>query len=91
MSPAYINCEILPGLFDSEYYVAVNGSSAYYVSKENVKLRNEQPSADNPVNGVVYGYIVLQENSKTLVQLPGEPARDNGVRTWVATEDVHAL
>ena len=38
MSEAYISCKVLPGLFDNEYYVLVNGSSAYYVHRSNVKV-----------------------------------------------------
>ena len=34
MSSAYITCQVRPGLFDNEYYVMVNGSSAYYIHKK---------------------------------------------------------
>ncbi len=36
MSVAYIICKVLPGLFENEYYVMVNGSSAYYVNRDSV-------------------------------------------------------
>lgn len=37
MSAAYIVCKVFSGLFDTEYYVTVNGSSAYYVNSGNVR------------------------------------------------------
>lgn len=88
MSVAYIRCEVFPGLFESEYYVLVNGSSAYYVNRDNVKVEN-QPKADKPVVGEVRGYVISTEGDKTLVQLPGE-AVVGGVRTWVDNSAVVA-
>lgn len=88
MSTVYIRCEVYPGLFSSEYYVLVNGSSAYYVDKANVKVDHE-PQSDKGVLGQVMGYAVEQSENKTLVQLSGEPAL-GGLRTWVASEDVKA-
>jgi hypothetical protein len=38
MSIIYIRCKVHRGLFDTEYYVLVNGSSAYYISRDNVKV-----------------------------------------------------
>jgi hypothetical protein len=81
MSTAYITCKVLPGLFENEYYVMVNGSSAYYVNRTNVKV-NQAPTAEKPVDGRVLGYIVETAQDKTLVQLPGE-AVVGGLRTWV--------
>jgi len=87
MSTAYIICKVLPGLFENEYYVMVNHSSAYYVNRTNV-LVSETPGKE-PVDGKVLGYIVQTEKNKTLVQLPGE-AVIGGVRTWVENECVTA-
>ena len=88
MSAAYINCNVLPGLFDNEYYVMVNGSSAYYIHKANVEL-TKQPAAGQAVIGRVKAYVVEQQEDKTLIQLPGEPVV-GGVRTWVQSEAVTA-
>ena len=38
MSKIRIRCKVLPGNFDSEYYVLVNGSTAYYINKKNVQV-----------------------------------------------------
>src|SRR5436305_103970 len=89
MSAAYITCKVLPGLFENEYYVMVNGSSAYYVSRESVVKVYGTPEAGKPVDGLVLGYIVESSGGKTLVQLPGEAAL-GGMRTWVESEAVSA-
>ena len=81
MSAAYINCEVLPGLFETEYYVVVNGDSGYFVNRQDVRVR-EEPRANHRVMGQVLGYIIEQHLGKTLVQLPGE-AVVGGLRTWV--------
>lgn len=86
MSTVQIRCKVLPGLFDTEYYVMVNGSSAYYINKVNVQVESE-PRPGHAVDGVVLGYAVEEANNKTLVQLPGEVAL-GGVRTWVDSADV---
>ncbi|HEX5474862.1 MAG TPA: hypothetical protein VFX12_09395 [Vicinamibacterales bacterium] len=85
MSSAYILCRVFPGLFDTEYYVTVNGSSAYYISRFSVEVKSE-PN-DNGVDGRVKGYVVEKSGGKTLVQLPGEPVV-GGVRTWVENDAV---
>lgn len=81
MSSVYIQCEVLPGLFDSEYYVLVNGSSAYYINRSQVQVKQE-PAVGQSVAGRVLGYLVEQSQGKTLVQLTGE-AVVGGLRTWV--------
>jgi len=88
MSKALIACRVLPGLFPNEYYVMVNGSSAYYVSREDVTVRSI-PDQDRPVDGFVYGYIVEAADGWTLVQLPGEAVL-GGIRTWVEDSAVQA-
>lgn len=89
MSEAYIACQVLPGLFDSEYYVLVNGSSAYYVSRDSVEVTGI-PQPEKPLRGKVFGYVVETADDKTLVQLPGE-AVIGGLRTWVENEAVSAV
>ena len=81
MSEAYIACTIRLGLFDNEYYVVVNGSSAYYVNRDNVQVSGV-PESDKSIDGKVRGYVVETSQDKTLVQLPGEVVI-GGLRTWV--------
>ena len=88
MSSVYITCQVLPGLFDNEYYVMVNGSSAYYINRKNVKVEQE-PTPESAVNGQVFGYFVEAGTDKILVQLTGEAAL-GGLRTWVESEAVVA-
>ena len=81
MSAAYISCEVLLGLFTTEYYVVLNGDSGYFVNRLNVRVP-EEPRRDHRVIGKVLGYIIEEHQGKTLVQLPGE-AVVGGLRTWV--------
>ena len=80
MNAAYITCEVLPGLFNTEYYVLLRDSS-YYVHRDNVKVSRE-PQGGVSVAGQVFGYIIDHAPGRTLVQLPGE-AVVGGLRTWV--------
>ena len=89
MSKAYIACQVLPGLFDNEYYVLVNGSSAYYVHRSNVQVTGI-PQGDKPLDGTVLGYVIETMQDKTLVQLPGE-AVIGGLRTWVESGAVSSV
>ena len=43
--------------WDTEYYVLVNGSPAYYISRDNVKV-SKQPQGENSVDGTVLGYLI---------------------------------
>lgn len=86
MSAVLIRCQVFPGLFESEYYVLVNGSSAFYVNKSNVKVARP-PQDDVPVEGEVLGYLISKEGDKTLVQLPGEVVV-GGARAWVESDAV---
>jgi hypothetical protein len=52
MSTIYIRCKVHRGLFDTEYYVLVNGSSAYYISRDNVMV-SKPPQGENSVYGKV--------------------------------------
>src|SRR6185295_10568627 len=81
MSTVYIRCKVHKGLFDTEYYVLVNHSSAYYVSRQDVKVP-KQPQGEQSVNGQVLGYLIAKKKGKSLVQFPGE-AVIGGLRTWV--------
>lgn len=81
MNTITLRCQVLPGIFETEYYVLVNGSSAYYVSRDNVSV-STQPTSNNAVDGKVLGYLVADQGDKVLVQLPGE-AVVGSLRTWV--------
>lgn len=87
MNDAYINCEVLPGLFSTEYYVLVHDSS-YYVHRDHVKVSRE-PQPGCSVAGQVFGYVIVREPGRTLMQLPGE-AVVGGLRTWVDDSDLSA-
>ena len=80
MNDAYITCEVLPGMFSTEYYVLVHDSS-YYVHRDHVRVSRE-PQTGSSVVGQVFGYVIDREPGRTLVQLPGE-AVVGGLRTWV--------
>ena len=86
MNYVEIRCQVSPGLFESEYFVRVNGQSAYYVNRANVQV-NSQPTAEQVVAGRVRGYKVDQRDNLTLVQLPGEVVT-GGLRTWVENDAV---
>ena len=80
MNTVYIRCKVHRGLFDTEYYVLVNGSASYYVSRDNVKVHTIP--IDAAVDGKVRGYLIEKKGAKALVQLPGE-AVVGSLRTWV--------
>jgi len=86
MSIIYIRCKVHRGLFDTEYYVLVNGSSAYYISRDHVKV-SKQPHGENSVDGKVRGYLIEKKKDRSLVQLPGE-AVVGGLRTWVTNSAI---
>lgn len=81
MNPVFVRCRVHRGLFDTEYYVLVNGSSAYYISRANVTV-TKAPQGEQGVEGKVRAYLISKKSDKSLVQLPGE-AIVGGLRTWV--------
>ena len=89
MNYVEIRCQVSPGLFESEYFVRVNGQSAYYVNRANVQV-NPQPTAEQVIAGRVRGYKVDQRDNLILVQLPGEVVT-GGLRTWVENDAVFAV
>jgi hypothetical protein len=84
LKTAYIKCKVLPGLFDTEYYVLVNGSSSAYVTRSNVKI-SKDPKHGSEIDGQVLAYIIEQENNRSLIELSGE-AVVGGLRTWIPNE-----
>ena len=88
MSNVLTRCQVSPGLSDSEYYVLVNGSAAYYVNRGNV-IVDSVPTIGQLLEGRVRGYEIQRANNQILVQLPGE-AVVGGLRTWVDSDRVSA-
>lgn len=84
MKVVFVRCKVLPGLFDTEFYVLINGSSSAYVARDNVKMK-DAPKHGVEVDGQVLAYIVNQEQSRSLVEVAGE-AVVGGLRTWVPNE-----
>ena len=84
MTRTYVRCKVLPGLFDTELFVLVNGSSSAYVTRHNVKI-SEAPKHGTEIDGQVLVYIVDQEKDRSLVEVSGEPVV-GGLRTWVPNE-----
>ncbi len=80
----YIRCKILPGLFETELYVSVLGSSVY-VDKSVVRVIRD-PQGDEPGEGMVLAYLVKWAGDKVLVELTGEPVT-GGLRTWIPAAD----
>jgi hypothetical protein len=79
MRTGFVTYTVRPGLFDSEYLVAVAQSSAL-VSSGNVNV----PSlvTKEGVEGRVRVYVLEECEDRALVELPGE-AVVGGLRTWV--------
>jgi hypothetical protein len=81
VSTAYVKCKVLPGLFESELYVLINGSSSAYVIRNSVKT-SETPKHGTEIDGLVLAYIISQEHDRSLIEVSGEPVV-GGLRTWV--------
>jgi len=77
----YVKCKVLPGLFDTEYYVLVNGSSSAYVIRSSVKTK-AKPEHGTEIDGQVEAYLIQQDQNRSLIELSGE-AVVGGLRTWV--------
>ncbi len=81
MKPIYVQCKVLPGLFESELFVLINGSSSAYVTRNSVKI-DATPKHGVQVDGYVLVYVVSEERDRSLVEVSGEPVV-GGLRTWV--------
>lgn len=82
----YARCQVLPGTFDSEFYVIIGDVSAL-VDKTSVKT-------DSPVNGVevpgaVLVHVIAEKFNEALIELPGQPVVGS-LRTWVPKETLVA-
>ncbi len=81
MSTTYVRCKVLPGLFEGELFVLINGSSSAYVTQTNVKAKGI-PKYGVEVDGEVFAYVISQRGDQSLIELSGEPVV-GGLRTWV--------
>jgi hypothetical protein len=76
----FVKCKVKPGLFDNEYLVAVNDSSAI-VSSGNVNVA--APVTISGVDGSVRVYVVSESENGAVVELPGESVFGS-LRTHIA-------
>lgn len=81
----YVTCTVSKGLFESEFYITVKGSSVY-VDRVNVKVA-PFPSNSDEVEGKVIAYLVEEKSDQVLIELPGEPVI-GGLRAWVPKADL---
>ena len=81
-----MRCKVLPGLFESEYYILLNGSSAAYVDRRNVQIK-VAPKHGTQVDGRVLVYVIDRRKDKSLVELAGE-AVVGGLRSWVPNTEL---
>ncbi len=58
LKTVYVKCKVLPGLFDTEYYVLVNGSSSAYVIRSSVKTKTK-PEHGAEIDGQVEAYFAV--------------------------------
>jgi len=77
----YVQCKIEPGLFTTEVYVSVSGSSVY-VDKSAVRI-TKKPLNGEAGEGQILVYVIDETPpDRALVELSGEPVV-GGLRTWV--------
>jgi len=81
----YVTCTVSQGLFDSEFYITVKGSSVY-VDRVNVKV-HQSPQNGDEVEGQVIAYLVEEKSDHALIELPGEPVVGS-LRSWVPKADL---
>jgi hypothetical protein len=84
----YARCEVLPGMFDSEWFVILGDISAV-VNKINVKVEHADVKNGNRVTGSVLVYLVDENPQRLLVELPGQ-AVVGGLRTWIPRDSLAA-
>jgi hypothetical protein len=74
------------GFFSSEYYVKLSTGDAYIVDRNNVTVEREPKNRSEELTGKVVAYVVDENASALLVELPGEPVA-GGLRTWIPKSD----
>lgn len=77
----YFPCRVLPGLLDSEYYVMLDGASAY-VPRSAVRVQVEPTESE--VEGQLQVIVIERDpgQERTLIEMPGEAVVGNA-RSWV--------
>jgi hypothetical protein len=77
----YVRCKIEPGLFQTEVYASVFGSSVY-VDKSSVRITRD-PENGHAGEGEILAYVIQEDaGGRALIELSGEPVV-GGLRTWV--------
>jgi urease accessory protein UreH len=82
----YVRCTVSQGLFESEFYITVKGSSVY-VDRVNVQVKENPSHNGDEVEGKVLAYLVEEKSDQALIELPGEPVV-GGLRAWVPKADL---
>jgi hypothetical protein len=86
----FVSCAVSRGFFSSEYYVKLSTGDAYIVDRNNVTVDREPQSRTEEVKGKVVAYVVDQNASSLLVELPGAPVA-GGLRSWIPKNDAGPL
>ena len=85
-----VSCLVSMGFFSSEYYVKLSSGDAFIVDRTNVTVDHEPQSRTEEVSGKVIAYVVDQNPTALLVELPGEPVA-GGLRSWIPRNDADPL
>ena len=85
VSKTYVSCKVLPGLFETELYVLINGSTSAYVTRQDVRVSGGPLEHGKQVDGQVLAYVINKERDRSLIEVTGE-AVVGGLRTWVPNE-----
>jgi hypothetical protein len=78
------------GFFSSEYYIKLSTGDAYIVDRNNVTVEREPQNRTEEVRGKVVAYVIDQDASALLVELPGSPVA-GGLRTWIPRNDADPI
>lgn len=78
------------GFFSSEYYVKLSTGDAYIVDRSNVIVERGPQNRTEEVGGKVVVYVIDQNPTALLVELPGAPVA-GGLRTWIPRNDADPI
>jgi len=78
------------GFFSSEYYVKLSTGDAYIVDRSNVTVERGPQNRTEEVGGKVVAYVIDQNPTALLVELPGAPVA-GGLRTWIPRNDADPI
>ena len=82
----FVSCHVSRGFFSSEYYVTLSTGDAYFVDRSNVSIDREPQNRTEEVTGKVIAYVVEEQPSRLLIELPGDPVA-GGLRSWIPRND----